>query len=58
VFRLEIYIIGAYSLPGDLHNDPADRLLVATAKIYEMILVTMDERILRYSQRRSQDARR
>ena len=36
--------IGAYSLPGDFHKDPADRLLVATARIHEMTLVTMDDK--------------
>ena len=49
--------IGAYSLPGDFHKDPVDRLLVATARIHEMTFVTMDERILRYAHVRSQDAR-
>ena len=47
----------AYSLPGSFHKDPADRILVATARIYELILVTMDERILKYSRVKSQDAR-
>ena len=50
--------IGAYSLPGGFHKDPADRLLVATARIHEMTLVTMDERILQYAHVRSQDARK
>ncbi len=50
-------VIGAYSLPGDFHKDPADRLLVATARIHEMTLLTMDERILRYPHVRSQDVR-
>jgi PIN domain nuclease of toxin-antitoxin system len=49
--------IGAYSLPGKFHKDPADRLLVATARIHELTLVTMDKRILRYSHVRSHDAR-
>jgi PIN domain nuclease of toxin-antitoxin system len=49
--------IGAYALPGCFHKDPADRLLVATAIIHELTLVTMDERILRYSHVKSQDAR-
>jgi len=49
--------IGAYALPGHFHKDPADRLLVATAIIHELTLVTMDERILRYSHVKSQDAR-
>jgi PIN domain nuclease of toxin-antitoxin system len=29
------------------HEDPADRFLAATAEIYELILVTGDERLLR-----------
>lgn len=28
------------------HNDPADRLLAATAKVYGLTLVTSDERLL------------
>ncbi len=50
--------IGAYSLPGNFHKDPADRLLVATARIHELTVVTMDERILQYSHVKSQDARK
>jgi PIN domain nuclease of toxin-antitoxin system len=49
--------IGAYSLPGHFHKDPADRLLVSTARNYELTLMTMDERILRYSHVQSHDAR-
>jgi PIN domain nuclease of toxin-antitoxin system len=49
--------IAAYSLPGDFHKDPADRLLVATARAFDLTLVTMDERILSYAHVGSQDAR-
>lgn len=49
--------IAAYSLPGSFHKDPADRLLIATARIYDLTLVTMDERILQYPHVKSQDAR-
>jgi len=35
-------------LPGDFHNDPADRIIVATAKSLGATLVTQDERILAY----------
>ena len=38
----------AYNLPGTFHNDPADRILVATARIEKLILVTADDLILRY----------
>jgi len=35
-------------LPGDFHSDPADRLLVATARIGGFTLVTRDQKILDY----------
>ena len=35
-------------LPGDLHNDPADRILIATAREYGFQLVTRDAAILDY----------
>lgn len=36
-------------LPGPFHNDPVDRLLVATARHMNIPLLTRDERILAYS---------
>lgn len=47
----------AYRLPGRFHKDPADRLLVATARHLNLILVTADSRILNYSGVSSRDAR-
>ncbi|EQD53265.1 PilT domain-containing protein, partial [mine drainage metagenome] len=35
-------------LPGDFHADPADRLLVATARTGGYTLVTRDLKILNY----------
>jgi len=35
-------------LPGDFHADPADRLLVATARVDGYVLVTRDQKILDY----------
>lgn len=35
-------------LPSPLHEDPADRLLIATARLQGLRLVTRDERILDY----------
>lgn len=35
-------------LPGQLHNDPADRILIATARRVGARLVTRDTRILEY----------
>lgn len=50
--------IEAYKLPGRFHKDPADRMLVATARINDLTLVTADERILAYRAVRTLDARR
>jgi PIN domain nuclease of toxin-antitoxin system len=36
-------------LPGDFHRDPADRILVATARMTGAALVTCDERIVAYA---------
>lgn len=40
-------------LPGDLHDDPADRIIVATALNLGADLVTSDSRILNYPHLRS-----
>jgi PIN domain nuclease of toxin-antitoxin system len=37
-------------LPPPLHSDPADRLLVATARALDVPIVTRDERILGYAE--------
>ena len=47
----------AYRLPGKFHKDPADRLLVATARVHDLTFVTADERILAYRGVRTLDAR-
>jgi PIN domain nuclease of toxin-antitoxin system len=36
-------------LPQPLHNDPADRLLIATARALDVPIVTRDRRILDYA---------
>lgn len=38
----------AYSLPGSFHHDPADRILVATARVLACPLLTADRKILDY----------
>ena len=35
-------------LPGDFHRDPADQIIVATARIHRCPLVSSDEKIRRY----------
>jgi len=41
--------IASTTLPDSFHRDPADQLIVATARIYQCRLVTADERILAYT---------
>ncbi len=36
-------------LPGKFHRDPADQIIVATARVYDCPLVTSDEKILSYA---------
>ena len=36
-------------LPGEFHNDPADRMIVATARRLAAPLVTKDAKIRRYA---------
>jgi PIN domain nuclease of toxin-antitoxin system len=38
----------AYSLPGDFHRDPADRIIAATARLDGTTVLTADHRILGY----------
>ena len=39
----------AYELPGNFHKDPVDRVLVATARLHNLTLLTADDLILRYA---------
>jgi PIN domain nuclease of toxin-antitoxin system len=49
VVTIDLIIIQeAYSLPGDFHDDPADRIIVATARSGEFHIVTSDRKILDY----------
>ncbi|MEM7534048.1 MAG: type II toxin-antitoxin system VapC family toxin [Chloroflexota bacterium] len=36
------------NLPGEFHKDPADQIIVATARIYNVPLVTKDGKIRKY----------
>ncbi|MEX2382091.1 MAG: PIN domain-containing protein, partial [Opitutales bacterium] len=38
----------AYSLPGEFHADPADRILTATARLEKLLLLTTDRRLHGY----------
>lgn len=35
-------------LPGKFHKDPADQIIVATARVYDCPLLTYDSKILNY----------
>ncbi len=41
-------IVESTQLPGTFHRDPADQLIVATARVYNCLLVTVDGKILGY----------
>jgi PIN domain nuclease of toxin-antitoxin system len=41
--------IEATRLPGDAHRDPADRFLIAQARILDAQIVTRDRQILAYA---------
>jgi PIN domain nuclease of toxin-antitoxin system len=43
--------VEACSLPDAFHRDPADRLIVATARVANATLMTRDQRILDYAAR-------
>ena len=36
-------------LPGEFHGDPADQIIVATARVIHASLITRDEKIINYS---------
>ncbi|MEM7368017.1 MAG: type II toxin-antitoxin system VapC family toxin [Bacteroidota bacterium] len=40
--------IASTQLPGDFHNDPADQIIVATANVLGVPLLTTDRRIRKY----------
>ena len=40
--------IESTQLPGEFHRDPADQIIVATARLNNCPLVTSDDKILRY----------
>ncbi len=69
-WRLDLIGAGLVELPldgeiglaaaqlGDLHGDPADRFILATARINDAVLLTADQRLLDWPERlRRHDAR-
>ena len=47
----------ANRLPGLMHEDPADRIIVATALVHNLTLVTSDRHLLAYPHTRTLDTR-
>jgi PIN domain nuclease of toxin-antitoxin system len=43
----EILVASSF-LPGPLHGDPADRILIATAREHDLTIITRDRAILAY----------
>jgi PIN domain nuclease of toxin-antitoxin system len=43
-------LIASSYLPGDTPADPADRIIVATAREYDLRIVTRDRRLLAYAE--------
>jgi PIN domain nuclease of toxin-antitoxin system len=41
--------VSSTRLPGNLHGDPADRMIVATALQHRASLITADERLIEYA---------
>src|SRR6266581_4285232 len=50
--------IEAYRLPEPFHRDPADRQLVACARLHDLTVVTADERIFNWKHVATIDARK
>ena len=43
--------IESCELPGEFHGNPADRMIVATARVLDIPLMTRDQKIVSYGQR-------
>jgi PIN domain nuclease of toxin-antitoxin system len=42
-------LIESSLLPGEIHGDPADRIIIATARALDLTVVTRDRHILKYA---------
>lgn len=51
-------LIESTRLPGEIHRDPSDRLLVATAREHGLTLITRDKALLRYAKQGHLNARK
>jgi PIN domain nuclease of toxin-antitoxin system len=41
-------VVDSTQLPGKFHRDPADQIIVATARFYDVLLLTHDSKLLGY----------
>lgn len=41
--------VASTTLPGEFHRDPADQIIVATSRAYDLPLVTCDQKIRNYA---------
>lgn len=41
-------VVESTQLPGPFHRDPADQIIVATARVYNIPILTADNKILAY----------
>jgi len=48
--------VASTQLPGSFHNDPADQIIVATSRTYNIPLLTADKKIRRYAHVQLADA--
>ena len=44
-------LLASNALPADPHGDPADRIIIATAREYGLRVVTRDQKILDYAEK-------
>ncbi len=51
-------LIESTRMPGDIHRDPSDRILIATAREHNLTLITREKEILRYAKQGHVDARK
>ena len=42
-------MVESTQLPGEFHKDPADQMIVATSRVLDIPLVTMDQKIQAYN---------
>jgi PIN domain nuclease of toxin-antitoxin system len=46
-------LIESCNLRGNIHSDPADRIIIASSRMYKIPLITYDARIIEYSKNKN-----